>query len=202
MWLYGQLKYVIINYKWILFRTGITLKWWLHTSLETYCSILQCVWADCQINAQWMCHQITSCLVSTRSKVLQFLTHYMQAMHWENRHTEKYTQCSWWLKWHWQHNTCTYLEANLTMCLLTTSLTAMMHWTVYCCWRRTRKHCLPVTETKYYVTAHKGNEGHIKQTFNRPPITSNIQKSHDYPTFSYPAFHVEMLHIINSQFSM
>ena len=41
-------------------------------------------------------------------------------------------------------NAPTYLDANLTISLLTTSLTATRHCTVYCCWRSTMKHCLPV----------------------------------------------------------
>jgi len=43
-----------------------------------------------------------------------------------------------------RRNALTYLDANLTISLLTTSLTATRHCTVYCCWRRTMKHCLPV----------------------------------------------------------
>ena len=36
-----------------------------------------------------------------------------------------------------------YRAANLIICLLISSDTHIIHWTVYCCWRRTKKHCFP-----------------------------------------------------------
>ena len=43
----------------------------------------------------------------------------------------------------------TYFETNFTICLLTDSPTNSKAWTVKCCWRMTKKHCLPAEHTTH-----------------------------------------------------
>lgn len=51
----------------------------------------------------------------------------------------------------------THLAANLTICLLARSPTAMRACTVNCWWRRTKKHCFPKRKTTNQERSHSVN---------------------------------------------
>ena len=44
----------------------------------------------------------------------------------------------------------TYCEMNFIICLLTSSETYAIHWTVYCCCLSTKKHCFPEKKIKNF----------------------------------------------------